>query len=502
MTVAITFEQVKTVHINQLSFLMENTTTRARVSQRNGNVAYGQPSTGNGYPYPAQPGNPVTGSESGTGEEVIDEVTGANESAESDESGDFNTGSSGSEATPMTVTDGHAPMSNPSYRAAPSRNGEADGGGGMYDESAADEAVDTESVYEAVEGWEEAQPTESGEEAEPIIEASLADVEASEGGPEFFGLIAAAFVPLVKAVLPTLIGQGTKLVTGLVSKKAKSMFSPALLQVLRAKGVNPSILKQLETSEGYSESGDESGGDGSAAIEALAQQIEALEVIIGTDDRVRVMHTTPTPWKRICHLKITAANGKSYLGTGFFIGPKTILTAGHCVYIHGQGGWPKQIVVTPGRNGASTPFNKFTATDFRSVKGWVLNKNRNFDYGVIQLPATAVVSAGIGAFGFGTFGDDFLLNKRLNTAGYPGDKPAGTMWFNGRKAKSVTARTITYDIDTVGGQSGSPVWFKGSDGKRIVVGVHTNGASSGNSATRITKAVFANLKKWRAEASR
>lgn len=160
---------------------MENTTTRARVSQRNGNMAYGQPSPGNGYPYPNQPGNPVTGSGSGTGEEVIDEVTGANESNESDESGDFSTGPSGGEATPMTVTDGHAPMSSPSYRATPPRNGEADGGGAC-DESAADEAADTESVYEAVEGWEEAQPTESGEGAEPSGSARLTTIFCSTNG--------------------------------------------------------------------------------------------------------------------------------------------------------------------------------------------------------------------------------------------------------------------------------------------------------------------------------
>ena len=91
------------------------------------------------------------------------------------------------------------------------------------------------------------------------------------------------------------------------------------------------------------------------------------------------------------------------------------------------------------------------------------------------------------------------MNKHLNTAGYPGDKPSGTMWFNGRKAKAISDRVITYDIDTAGGQSGSAVWFKGLDNKRIVVGIHTNGASSGNSATRITKPVFDNIKKWRSE---
>ncbi|RSK24042.1 trypsin-like serine peptidase [Hymenobacter metallilatus] len=374
----------------------------------------------------------------------------------------------------------------------------------MSDEAAEAQTTDTESFYESVEGWQETDPTESSAEAEPVVEASMADLEASEGSQEFFGALAALVLPLAKAVLPTLAGaavkQGTKLVQSVVKPKAKKL-SPAILQMLRQAGVNPAILKQLEFSEATDDEAgqDEAGGFDETDVEALAQQIEALEVVIGVDDRVQITNTSVVPWKRICHLKIQAADGKNYLGTGFFIGPRTILTAGHCVYIHGHGGWPRQIVVTPGRNAANEPFQRFTATAFRSVQGWVNNKARNYDYGVIQLPRNASVSPSIGAFGFGQFPDQFLLNKRLNTAGYPGDKPAGTMWFNGRKAKSVTARTITYDIDTAGGQSGSPVWFKDAAGSRIVVGIHTNGASSGNSATRITKPVFDNLKKWRME---
>lgn len=465
--------------------------TKTRVTTRNGQYEYDMPPTGNG-PMGAPAENQAQG-EAGTMEEVINEVTGSNDGNEAD-------GFGGNESTNTdpTLAEGHRAMSSPTNRLNTSGNE-----GGVNDESAA-EATDTESMYENVEGWQENNPTETNPEAEPVVEASLADMEASEGGQEFFGALAALIVPLAKAVLPTLAGaavkQGTKLVQGIVKPKPKKL-SPALLQMLRQAGVNPAIIKQLEFSEATNDEAgsDEATGVDETDVEALAQQIEALEVVIGVDDRVRVNNTTVVPWKRICHLKIQAADGKNYLGTGFFIGPRTILTAGHCVYIHGHGGWPRQIVVTPGRNATDEPFQRFTATAFRSVQGWVLNKARNYDYGVIQLPSNAQVSPSIGSFGFGQFSDQFLLNKRLNTAGYPGDKPAGTMWFNGRKAKAVTSRTITYDIDTAGGQSGSPVWFKDSAGSRIVVGIHTNGASSGNSATRITKPVFDNLKKWRLE---
>jgi V8-like Glu-specific endopeptidase len=81
---------------------------------------------------------------------------------------------------------------------------------------------------------------------------------------------------------------------------------------------------------------------------------------------------------------------------------------------------------------------------------------------------------------------------------YPGDKPSGTQWFPARKATLVTPRTIIYNIDTAGGQSGAPVW-RFLNGQRHVVGIHTNGSQLGNSATRIVTAVFNNIKAWKAQ---
>lgn len=412
-----------------------------------------------------------TADETGSGEEFVDEVLGTGD-VEADESYGF-----GEETTEADEANNHTSMSNPP-RAPQSTEGEAE------------ETTDTESVFETVEGWDESQLTEATGEGEPLVEAFYADTEAG-GGEEFFGAIASILLPVAKAVLPTLASA--------VVQQGASRLSPRLQQIMQRLGklgISPAtLLKRRETGDGYGEAVEMD----EATLEALEQQIEALEVVIGRDDRVRVNNTKVVPWKRICHLKIQAGNGKSYLGTGFFIGPRTIITAGHCVYIHGQGGWVRQIVVTPGRNESQAPFGTYTATSFRSVRGWVIGKSRDYDYGAIILPRNAAIPSGIGAFGFGHYSDQFLRDKRLNTAGYPGDKPSGTMWFHGRKAKSFTPRTIVYDTDTAGGQSGSAVWFRGNDGKRIAVGIHTNGAPSGNSATRITKAVFENLKRWRTE---
>ena len=50
--------------------------------------------------------------------------------------------------------------------------------------------------------------------------------------------------------------------------------------------------------------------------------------------------------------------------------------------------------------------------------------------------------------------DGDLTAVTANIAGYPGDKPAGTLWYDWQQIASVDARKVYDDIDTAGGQSG------------------------------------------------
>src|SRR5207237_139595 len=113
------------------------------------------------------------------------------------------------------------------------------------------------------------------------------------------------------------------------------------------------------------------------------------EVIIGTDDRVQITSTTAFPWRAVCSLRIRAADGTSWLGTGWLASQRVVVTAGHCVYMRKHGGWAKSITVIPGRNGAEAPFGQAVATQFGSVVGWTRDDVREYDYGVILLPEDA-----------------------------------------------------------------------------------------------------------------
>ncbi len=219
------------------------------------------------------------------------------------------------------------------------------------------------------------------------------------------------------------------------------------------------------------------------------------ESVCHNDDRVRITSTTAIPWRMICQLIITRKDGGKSRCTGWFIGPRTVMTAGHCVYSHSAGGWAKSIEVIPGMNGSSRPFGSMTGTSFRSVKGWTKDRKPGHDYGCIILPSGSLGRT-VGWWGFSRLSDASLKNLLVNNSGYPGDKDFGTQWFNAGRITRVTARRLFYMLDTAGGQSGCPTWrFK--DGKRHVVGIHAYGGCP-NKSTRITKSVFDNMKTWKA----
>ncbi|WP_165703835.1 trypsin-like serine peptidase [Enhygromyxa salina] len=223
------------------------------------------------------------------------------------------------------------------------------------------------------------------------------------------------------------------------------------------------------------------------------------ESTIGGDERVRIYETNKYPWRPICQLTIHSRLGDEFIGTGWLIGPRTIVTAGHCVYLPAMGGWAKRVVVSAARNGQDRPFSSVVATKFHSVRGWTVDGKREHDYAVISLAEDAALPE-VGQFGYAVYDTPTLLGSYVNLAGYPADKDGGTtLWWSARRSAQVDAHVLRYDADTAAGQSGAPVWrLDPSTGRRVVVGIHTNGALTGNSATRINACVFANLAKWTA----
>jgi glutamyl endopeptidase len=238
-------------------------------------------------------------------------------------------------------------------------------------------------------------------------------------------------------------------------------------------------------------------------VASFGEPPPAPETVHGPDDRTRIPNTAEYPWRAIASLLITARDNSAWVGTAWFVSPRTLVTAGHCVYIKnsqvpGRDGWVSRIDVMAGRDGMVLPFGSVTSTSFHSVTGWTENGDENYDLGVIVLPVP--LGDTVGVFGIGSYPDAELANLPVNVSGYPGDKvnaETGTQWFDGQEVAHLNGRKVFYDIDTVGGQSGAPV-FRIEDGNRIGIAIHAYGGHTTNSGTRINDAVYNLIKAWMA----
>lgn len=195
------------------------------------------------------------------------------------------------------------------------------------------------------------------------------------------------------------------------------------------------------------------------------------------------------PFSTICMLeKYVPGRGWRPGGTGTLIAPQVVLTAKHvlmrlrpvrrpCRVVQRRGAFRPRIRVTPGAGHAaggrivrpaSPPSIVATSTRFRV--------HPTLDFGVIILPTP-----------FRQPNRFMMLQARsaprtatlLTIAGYPCDKLRGSMWgHSGRiPLRNVTTTHLFYTIDTCAGHSGSPIWLLGNDEIRLLLGIHTNGAS-------------------------
>jgi V8-like Glu-specific endopeptidase len=234
--------------------------------------------------------------------------------------------------------------------------------------------------------------------------------------------------------------------------------------------------------------------------------VVSLESVIAADDRIRVENTIGAPWRRVCCLTITGENGAVSRGTAFLVGPRTLLTAGHCVYSTVLfDGWAKSIVVEAGRNGLDLPFGSVTSTWFSTLVDWVQNENPNSDVGCIQLEEP--VGDTVGWFTLDTdIGEQSSIRPTIAIAGYPVDRDGGnSMYTSFNQLLRSTPTQLFYDVDTVGGQSGAPVWVTDTDGDVRVIGIHAYGASGkldpvlnveANSGRRISSELLVTIVGW------
>jgi V8-like Glu-specific endopeptidase len=152
----------------------------------------------------------------------------------------------------------------------------------------------------------------------------------------------------------------------------------------------------------------------------------ADRVVDATDDRVQITDASNYPERIVGWLWSQDQKDQWSTCSATLIGPYTVLTAAHCVYIHESGGWIKQMVFLPGlTDPESAPFGQFDWENINILKGYI----DNFDgtnYGSAMPWDLAVITLQEDAgnqLGWLGFRVDDAANWDATIIGYPGDKP-------------------------------------------------------------------------------
>lgn len=211
------------------------------------------------------------------------------------------------------------------------------------------------------------------------------------------------------------------------------------------------------------------GGDGAGLPVYQGTALAPIQgrSIIGTDDRSEITATTAFPNRAI--VRILNSLGQC---SGSLVAADLVLTAGHCVH---KSGWATNYRVSPGQNGTSSPYGTCGVTQQWAGSTWTTVRDMRQDWGLLKLDCT--VGTTTGWFG-SSCRSSSIEGVEVTVRGYPGDK-LSTMWSSSGPIAKSDANRIYYDIDTFGGQSGSPVFTA----ENVIQGVHTH---SGNSGTRMS----------------
>lgn len=244
-------------------------------------------------------------------------------------------------------------------------------------------------------------------------------------------------------------------------------------------------------------------------------QANLLRDIIGTDDRTLISNPKIWPFIPTAQLRMTYFNVKNnntgnyepvtFIGTAFFVGPNILLTAGHNVYDDvtktkdnnnkyedniNNPRFADMVEVYAGANGVTDINSSYLyyaiCIEANIEKAYFENPDFSHDWSAIRINSNLGNITGY----YGYRSNWYDVNTPISTFGYPASANY-TMWeAAGSLSQNFTDYRIYYDLDTEGGQSGSPVFMIDENNKRYVVAIHTSGGQSYNGGTRINTLIF------------
>lgn len=218
--------------------------------------------------------------------------------------------------------------------------------------------------------------------------------------------------------------------------------------------------------------------------------------VIGDDGRTEVTNTNKIPFRWIGYLKSYWPDGTVTRGTAWMYGESVAMTAGHCIYGYQNFGYPNKITFSPGYNNGNAPYGTYEVARARVTSQYRENKDPGADAAILKFNSPFGREIGYFSFEYNNNVNGYA-NTTIGVVGYPSDK-GGKLYTMAGKVKRATADILYYDIDTYGGQSGSPIFRKdpNNPNRRICIGIHAYGVREGfideplNSGARISQSMF------------
>ena len=236
-----------------------------------------------------------------------------------------------------------------------------------------------------------------------------------------------------------------------------------------------------------------------ADIRERQQGVRAAN-IFGSDDRSPVLESTGPGWRTITLLLMYDERGEP-LGTcsGAFISHNVVLTAAHCLYFEGD--FAYSVVAAPGASEDGPEFGLADGAQFVVPEGWADGPGQDpadapvlpspFDWGIVVFEGDPFAGQ-LAPYAFMAHAEDEFFDAPttfIGTAGFPGDKPFGSMW-EAESLEYFVDDTYLYTlIDIFPGQSGSPI-FAIDDNDFFIFSVISIGGPVANLSVRFTPPVL------------